>query len=298
MEMRKNGYRWYRIILAVVSLCGVLTLTLAVFGQGGTGRGSSNSNVTKKNPVRPTRRASRPASSTANDESQPSPTPVVSTPSPAIDPEAVEREHWETIRESTNPQDFRDYLQQYPNGTYAAIARTKLRQLETPVAQPKSEPYAPESENTAAMPETVDWLKNTLYGVRSLQSCLEYRYTVYYRTTTVSIVNSTLSYVIETNPSVDQGPPVSVQQSIHFADVDPDTITISQPEMCGETIFIVGFSANGKQLVFERTYKENGTVKPNYSGMFADSYLPGASTREEAQRLENAFRHAVKLSRR
>jgi caspase domain-containing protein len=47
-----------------------------------------------------------------------------------IDPKAVEREYWETIRNSTDAQDYKDYLQTYPNGAYAGIARAKVRQIE------------------------------------------------------------------------------------------------------------------------------------------------------------------------
>jgi len=48
-----------------------------------------------------------------------------------IDLEAVEREYWETIRSSNDPQDYKDYLKAYPNGAYTAIARAKIRQLDT-----------------------------------------------------------------------------------------------------------------------------------------------------------------------
>lgn len=44
---------------------------------------------------------------------------------------AVEREYWETIRNSNDPQDYKDYLQAYPNGAYAVVARAKIRQIET-----------------------------------------------------------------------------------------------------------------------------------------------------------------------
>jgi caspase domain-containing protein len=55
----------------------------------------------------------------------------VSNSEPAkIDPVAVEREYWETIRNSTDTQDYRNYLQTYPNGAYATIARTKIKQIE------------------------------------------------------------------------------------------------------------------------------------------------------------------------
>jgi formylglycine-generating enzyme required for sulfatase activity/uncharacterized caspase-like protein len=47
-----------------------------------------------------------------------------------IDPVAVEREYWEAVRSSNDPQDYKDYLQAYPNGAYAGVARAKIRQLE------------------------------------------------------------------------------------------------------------------------------------------------------------------------
>lgn len=46
-----------------------------------------------------------------------------------IDVVAVEREYWETIRGSNDTQDYKDYLQTYPNGAYAGVARAKIRQL-------------------------------------------------------------------------------------------------------------------------------------------------------------------------
>jgi uncharacterized caspase-like protein len=42
-----------------------------------------------------------------------------------IDAVAVEREYWETIRSSNDPQNYTDYLQAYPNGAYAGVARAK-----------------------------------------------------------------------------------------------------------------------------------------------------------------------------
>jgi uncharacterized caspase-like protein len=38
---------------------------------------------------------------------------------------------WEAVKDSTNSQDFRDYLEKYPSGAYASAARIKLRQLES-----------------------------------------------------------------------------------------------------------------------------------------------------------------------
>jgi tetratricopeptide (TPR) repeat protein len=41
----------------------------------------------------------------------------------------IEREFWARIKNSTDPEDFRSYLKEYPNGAYAAFARNNLRKL-------------------------------------------------------------------------------------------------------------------------------------------------------------------------
>lgn len=66
-----------------------------------------------------------PATSTVNAATGGNPTTPVT-----IDAVAVEKEYWETIRGSSNVQDFKDYLQTYPNGAYAVVARAKIRLLE------------------------------------------------------------------------------------------------------------------------------------------------------------------------
>jgi uncharacterized caspase-like protein len=39
---------------------------------------------------------------------------------------------WESIVKSTSPEDFKAYLDQYPNGTYAGLARNRIAQLQKP----------------------------------------------------------------------------------------------------------------------------------------------------------------------
>ena len=58
------------------------------------------------------------------------------------DPAAVELSYWETIKGSTDPEDFRAYLARYPEGTFAALASRRARLGETP---------APTATNSAAM---------------------------------------------------------------------------------------------------------------------------------------------------
>ena len=44
---------------------------------------------------------------------------------PQADPAAFELTYWETIEKSTDPEDFRSYLSQYPNGRFADLARRR-----------------------------------------------------------------------------------------------------------------------------------------------------------------------------
>jgi hypothetical protein len=75
-----------------------------------------------------------------------------------IDPVAVEREYWETIRSSNDTADYRGYLEAYPNGAYSGVAHAKIRQLEaarkadSTASQPTSEQLASSSGNKASLP--------------------------------------------------------------------------------------------------------------------------------------------------
>jgi hypothetical protein len=41
----------------------------------------------------------------------------------------VEQQYWDAVKNSTRPSDFQDYLNNYPNGQYAPIARLRINQL-------------------------------------------------------------------------------------------------------------------------------------------------------------------------
>ena len=49
---------------------------------------------------------------------------------------------WESVRDSEDPADFQAYLDRYPTGTYAALARNRLKALRPPPDSP-AEPPAP-----------------------------------------------------------------------------------------------------------------------------------------------------------
>jgi tetratricopeptide (TPR) repeat protein len=66
------------------------------------------------------------ATSASNTTSNP---PGVATGA-AANPAAVEQELWDSIKSSTDAEDFRFYLKEYPDGPHAVIARNNLRRLE------------------------------------------------------------------------------------------------------------------------------------------------------------------------
>ena len=45
---------------------------------------------------------------------------------------AAERVFWESVKDSTNAADLQAYLDQYPGGTYATLARIRLKTLGSP----------------------------------------------------------------------------------------------------------------------------------------------------------------------
>jgi formylglycine-generating enzyme required for sulfatase activity len=61
-----------------------------------------------------------------------------------------EQAYWRAIEESSEAQDFRDYLKQYPNGIYVAAARVKLRRLE---AAGTAATVTPPNNTNAASPK-------------------------------------------------------------------------------------------------------------------------------------------------
>src|SRR5205085_5469826 len=54
------------------------------------------------------------------------------------DESAVELSFWETIKNSTDAEDFKAYLEQYPNGRFAALARRRVATLSAPTAATNS----------------------------------------------------------------------------------------------------------------------------------------------------------------
>lgn len=57
---------------------------------------------------------------------------------PAIDPAAFELAFWNEISNRRSPDDYRAYLEQYPNGRFARLARTRIEEFREETAAPAS----------------------------------------------------------------------------------------------------------------------------------------------------------------
>jgi hypothetical protein len=79
----------------------------------------------------------------------PAPTP---TPSPAAG-EDSEIVFWESIKGSTNPEDYRAYLDTYPNGRFAKLAAVRARTKPSePQPRPQPQPSPPQQQAYASPP--------------------------------------------------------------------------------------------------------------------------------------------------
>lgn len=138
-QMNRNYKTHAAPAIGLIILLSVIGLVL---GQGGDPRKNTNSTATtppkKTTPKKaPARRTTRPTNSNQTQTS-----------------ESTEPEFWETIRNSSDVQDFKDYLQAFPNGAHAAIARTRIRQLEAAKANPAATPGAMPAATPAAIETT------------------------------------------------------------------------------------------------------------------------------------------------
>jgi formylglycine-generating enzyme required for sulfatase activity len=70
---------------------------------------------------------------------------------PAFDPVAVELSFWESIKASTDIEDFKAYLEKYPSGAFAALARNKIRGLEAAAKATGVNTSEPKSNESAGV---------------------------------------------------------------------------------------------------------------------------------------------------
>lgn len=71
------------------------------------------------------------------------------SPAAAFDPAAIELSFWESIKGSTDAEDFKAYLEAYPTGRFAPLARNNMRRLEAAKAAAPVMSNAPASNSAA-----------------------------------------------------------------------------------------------------------------------------------------------------
>jgi uncharacterized caspase-like protein len=67
-------------------------------------------------------------------------------------PDPVELLFWDSIKEEDSPALYRSYLERYPDGIFATIARERLRELTRPAPTPAPAPAPDEEKEVAAAP--------------------------------------------------------------------------------------------------------------------------------------------------
>jgi|GEM_PF-3511789 len=139
--MTPNYKTTMALAIGLLILISVIGLAL---GQGGTGRTNTNATspkkTTPKKATTPAKRRSNSGNSASTDEIA----------------------YWNTIKNSTDPEDFKAYLQQYPTGKFVALARNRLKSLEAaqpkPVATPAATDTSPANKtpsSTLSSPRTI-----------------------------------------------------------------------------------------------------------------------------------------------
>lgn len=71
-------------------------------------------------------------------------TPAATAAPARVDPMAIELSFWDTIKDSNSAADFQAYLNDYPNGRFASLARLRLQRFTTEPDSPAVSEPAPE----------------------------------------------------------------------------------------------------------------------------------------------------------
>ncbi|HEY6122639.1 MAG TPA: caspase family protein [Pyrinomonadaceae bacterium] len=74
-----------------------------------------------------------------------------------LDPAAIELSFWDTIKTSNNPEDFKAYLEKYPDGQFAVLARNRVRSSEAARSAEVSRSASDATESQNALAELTFW---------------------------------------------------------------------------------------------------------------------------------------------
>jgi TonB family protein len=127
-----------------------LALSLIVFGC--LTSGFVKAQVGKKGqPLPPSTSKSSPPAKTSKTGKQGS-----TKKSGANSAKSVEQTYWQSITESTDPEDFKSYLQKYPNGEFVELARNRISSLESAERERQADKARQQAEESKKA-ETALW---------------------------------------------------------------------------------------------------------------------------------------------
>jgi Flp pilus assembly protein TadD len=85
------------------------------------------------------------------------PPPPPPPPPAAVDPQQADIAYWNSIKASKNVEDYKAYLEKYPNGEFVDLAKLRVEQYGAPAAAPAKPPVPPASaEPKAAEPKAAE----------------------------------------------------------------------------------------------------------------------------------------------
>src|SRR5215510_14915187 len=117
--MPKDRKKTFALVLVLNLLCA----GAVAYGQGGTGKQPAPT------PTPTPKKTTPPKGTTSTNNPKRSTGPAKRT---------NEVTFWESIKDSTDPEDFKAYLRQYPNGTFVTLAKNRLKKLEAEQPKPTS----------------------------------------------------------------------------------------------------------------------------------------------------------------
>lgn len=74
-----------------------------------------------------------------------------------VDPAAIELSFWDTIKTSTNPDDFKAYLEKYPDGQFAVLARNRINSVQAAKAEENNRAMNQAADAQNALAELTFW---------------------------------------------------------------------------------------------------------------------------------------------
>lgn len=139
---------------------------------------------------------------------------AVAAPATSVDPAVLELALWDSVKNSRSAEELSAYLDQYPKGRFAAVARARLKSLgAAPVAASAAQPSAPAQQLALAAPASSVPRTSSAGGLPQVGDSWTYRLTQHdrkdeprqqqYSVSVTNVSGNTISerYAVENGPS-------------------------------------------------------------------------------------------------